>query len=207
MNKNVFYNRKFAVTFVIIVAVLSVLLGGARGLNALRDNAVDVFEGRTPGARFHSLVDNIGGLFTSGKADAYYSLGKKINDRVSSAETIIAIAENRLPGDNDIKDLKNAVSILKRTSDINEKIKYNDIMTASFSKIKDKVNIGANDGDYSRWTIACNDMISHKGTMDGNCADYNKLAEDFNKRLSGFPANIIRLLGLTEKLPVYGISN
>ncbi|GHV43534.1 hypothetical protein FACS189490_13680 [Clostridia bacterium] len=181
--KPIYLNNNFALGVLIVCALLSIVFGGARSLNAVRHKAVAVFE--------HG-VDGDG-----------VSVKNDMQKRADKAWTIIAIAEKYPELAASTEALRNAANN-SSAEDIDSLYVSDDLITKYGEILYTNLqNVNLSEKDTTNLKNAYNELRSRGNTIahDG----YNELAQKYNQLLSKGHAAVLRAVGLVKPLSYYGI--
>ena len=175
--------RSVAALIMVLMILGGTLYGGHRSLMKLRDEAEAVFYNGVDG-------DGLG-------------IQNDLNERVDLAYNMVTVAKRYLPEDNEaVQKVLTARDALAAAEDPEGKNAANRQLTEACIELYEALagkSLTEKDEEYRQQIYqdlsSRNDTISHDG--------YNQVAENFNKTLQRFPANILGSLTGVEKLELF----
>ena len=182
MKNDFLRDRKTAWAITCAVAVLSVLLGGARSLGRLRSEASDVFFNGTAG-------DGMG-------------ISRELERCAEYAYNMLTVANRYIPDDEAVKKLESTRGELIDSASIADKSANGRKLIDSAAALYDRLGgakLTETDAKYRESLHADIKARSNIILNDG----YNREAREFNKKLAAFPANLIKTLRLATELPEF----
>lgn len=184
--KPVAENRTAAKTVLaVVLAVVFLLLGPAR-LKSER----------------HSLEDMFG---SSAKKEYVESIYSYVKEAGHEAQSLAGIGEAKLADPKQAEKLAGYARTATDSSDYNEMVSAFHSLVETASVVNAQLQTEYPDGDKqtleadAHWTNI--DSASYSVEHSPNIEPYWQKARDFNRKLNGFPANIMAWLGGVDKMP------
>lgn len=176
------YDRRLACLITVVLITAGLLISSRRGLISMRNATEDYFF----------------------QGENGYSINNDLEDRAAAAYNMTTVAERYLTADDDyIKAVLVAKDALLAETDISGKYKRNLEMTAAVESLSVKLGqleLSEKDEGY-RYNIM--DILKSKDLTISH-DPYNSMAEEYNKQIRRFPANILSRLVFAGSVELYG---
>ena len=182
MRRLLAYDRKTAWSITVLIIIISFMGGGAKSLNRLKNTATDIFYNGADG-------DGMG-------------VQRELDHRASYAQNMLTVANRYIKDDAAVRQAQAACDDLLGSVGIADKSKNDKKLSEAVSQLYERLGKEKLSENDARYRESLYEEINARSSRISNDA-YNGEAREYNRKLSVFPASLIRAARLAEELPVF----
>lgn len=175
-------NKKSAIIITVMLIIISIFIIG--------------------GNQLITMQKNVNNIFKEGTQTRPLSIQSQINTIIGQANNMIVVSRRYLE-EEQILPIIHALDNLNKATNPSDKYTYTNKLVLEISALHEKrdiINMSERDLSYFQGIVV--NVESANRIIRNN--DYNSIAEDFNKTLDRFPANIISAIRRINPSYIYG---